>query len=165
MTQLRQAEERLLQGIPGVSAHDVQVSIPAQEEKGLLGKTTMNMHYIQQDLGQEGGPVPLVCLPGYGLGAGAFAFTMEVLAETGTNAPFNRAFSLDWPGSGLCSPFVATDLKEREEEVTLDDLLTFATNALEAWRQALGIEKMVLLGHSLGGYLAFNYAERFPKSA
>jgi pimeloyl-ACP methyl ester carboxylesterase len=34
--------------------------------------------------------------------------------------------------------------------------------SLEAWRQAVGLEKMTLLGHSMGGYIAGDYALHFP---
>lgn len=38
----------------------------------------------------------------------------------------------------------------------------FFVSSLESWRQAVGLEKMVLVGHSLGGYLASAYAVRYP---
>ena len=33
----------------------------------------------------------------------------------------------------------------------------------EAWRISIGLDSFVLLGHSIGGYLAVAYAERYPK--
>jgi cardiolipin-specific phospholipase len=34
---------------------------------------------------------------------------------------------------------------------------------MEAWRKVQGLNKMILCGHSLGGYLSFAYAERYPQ--
>ena len=34
--------------------------------------------------------------------------------------------------------------------------------SIEAWRVAMKLEKLILLGHSLGGFLACSYSIRFP---
>jgi cardiolipin-specific phospholipase len=39
----------------------------------------------------------------------------------------------------------------------------FFLSSLESWRIASGLDKMVLVGHSLGGYLASAYAVRYPE--
>lgn len=39
----------------------------------------------------------------------------------------------------------------------------FFLSSLEAWRQSVGVEKMILVGHSLGGYLASAYTVRYPE--
>lgn len=38
----------------------------------------------------------------------------------------------------------------------------FFIDALAEWRQQMGIDKMILMGHSLGGYLAASYALQHP---
>jgi cardiolipin-specific phospholipase len=39
----------------------------------------------------------------------------------------------------------------------------FFISSLESWRIASGLEKIVLVGHSLGGYLATAYTVRYPE--
>lgn len=34
--------------------------------------------------------------------------------------------------------------------------------ALEEWRERVGLEEMLLLGHNLGGYLSAAYALKYP---
>lgn len=34
--------------------------------------------------------------------------------------------------------------------------------ALEEWREKVGLEEMVLLGHNLGGYLSAAYTLKYP---
>ena len=34
---------------------------------------------------------------------------------------------------------------------------------IEAWRKHLGIPKIIMLGHSLGGFVFFSYAETYPQ--
>ena len=44
-----------------------------------------------------------------------------------------------------------------------EDAEAFFLTALSRWREAMGIDKMVLVGHSLGGYLAATYALQHPQ--
>ncbi len=37
-------------------------------------------------------------------------------------------------------------------------------SALEKWREQVGLKKMILLGHSFGGYLSAAYALRHPNN-
>ena len=39
----------------------------------------------------------------------------------------------------------------------------FFISSLEVWREKNGLEKMILLGHSMGGYLAATYALQYPQ--
>ena len=39
----------------------------------------------------------------------------------------------------------------------------FFITSLEQWRRAIGLEKMILMGHSMGGYLSATYAFQYPE--
>jgi len=60
-----------------------------------------------------------------------------------------------WTGFGRSSrPNFANDPIEIETEMAA---------AIEAWRIAMKLEKMIIVGHSLGGYLSTAYAIRYPE--
>ena len=44
------------------------------------------------------------------------------------------------------------------------DAEAFFLSALHQWRQEQGLDKMILMGHSLGGYLAATYALQHPEN-
>ena len=101
---------------------------------------------------------PLVILAGYGSGIGIYYTVLPGLAELWKGP----VYCVDWLGCGLSSrpPWTggygaASDLAKTE---------AYFCNALHAWKESAGLsgQKMCLTGHSMGGYLATAYAERFP---
>ncbi|EFJ45067.1 hypothetical protein VOLCADRAFT_106093 [Volvox carteri f. nagariensis] len=106
---------------------------------------------------------PVVMMPGYGAGVGFYYRNFPSLARQ------LRLFAVDWLGTGLSGrpPYRARTREQAED---------FFLTSLAEWRRAAGLEgsKMVLVGldvpgiqggvgHSLGGYLAANYALRYPE--
>lgn len=117
---------------------------------------------------QEGEEAPLVLLHGYMNGALYFYRNLIGLADHAKSV-----YALDMLGWGLSSrpPF---DLDKNhkygkpknQEEV--DKYQTDATEqvfveSLEAWRKAHNIPKMILAGHSMGGYMSVAYCEKYPE--
>lgn len=96
--------------------------------------------------------VPLVLWPGYGMGIGAFALTFPFFQRM---FPDRVLHAVDWLGYGGSTRPAWT---ARGVDATED----FFVSAMESWRERNGIQKMILLGHSMGGYLSVAYAERFP---
>jgi pimeloyl-ACP methyl ester carboxylesterase len=89
----------------------------------------------------------LVIAHGYGAGLGFFYRNYANLAKlSGYNV-----FSIDWLGMANSS---RPSYPKRHRKMTDDQLVAqseeFFIEALEKWREKLGIEKMVLAGHSLG---------------
>lgn len=99
----------------------------------------------------------LVMLHGYGAGLGFFYKNFEPLSRV----PHWRLYALDMLGMGRSSrPTFRIHAKDREGKVTESE--NFFIDALEEWRKERKIERMTLLGHSLGGYMAVAYALKYP---
>ena len=92
--------------------------------------------------------IPIVIVHGMGAGMAMFAKNIDNLIEE-TN---KTIFTIDLPGFGRSS---RTNLGD-----TPDDVDTRMVTALERWREALGLNKFYLLGHSFGGYLSALYSQR-----
>lgn len=106
--------------------------------------------YMHTITGGSPDATPLVYIPGYGAGAG-FLFR----AFEGLTAGF-RMFGVDLLGTGLSGrpKFRAKSTQEAE---------SFFIDSLERWREASGLQEVVLVGHSLGGYLSAVYALKYPE--
>lgn len=98
----------------------------------------------------------------HGYGAGSAFFFQNIGAFT--TKPNSRFFMLDWLGMGRSSrpPY---QLPRRH--LTIEERAAAAENffleGLEQWREKMRVDKMVLVGHSLGGYLSTAYALRHPE--
>ena len=100
-------------------------------------------------------PYPLVALHGYYNGAAYYYRNLVGLA-----AYFQSVYSLDCLGWGLSSRPSFNNLKAKHSVESAED---WFVESLEAWRKKNGIDKMILLGHSFGGYMSVAYCERYPQ--
>jgi len=104
----------------------------------------------------------LVMCHGYGAGLGFFYKNYNDLAQA---SPGYRLYAIDWLGMGRSSRPKWQILRKRNQswdEVVQETESHFIT-CLEDWRKAQNIEKMTLMGHSLGGYMATCYALQHPE--
>ncbi|XP_052503096.1 (Lyso)-N-acylphosphatidylethanolamine lipase isoform X2 [Budorcas taxicolor] len=91
---------------------------------------------------------PLVMVHGFGGGVGLWILNMDSLSTRRTLHTF------DLLGFGRSSrPTFPRDPEGAEDE--------FVTS-IETWRESMGIPSMILLGHSLGGFLATSYSIKYP---
>lgn len=101
----------------------------------------------------------IVIVHGYGAGAAFFYRNMQALASV----PNSRLYAIDWLGMGRSSrphfPLPSGRTVEERMKSTED----FFVESLEQWRIKMRIERMVLVGHSLGGYMSTVYALRYPE--
>ncbi|KAK3518928.1 hypothetical protein QTP70_015518 [Hemibagrus guttatus] len=92
---------------------------------------------------------PLVMVHGFGGGVGLWIRNLDPLCRS------RPVFAFDLLGFGRSShPRFSLDPVQAEQQ---------SVSSIEHWRRALGLEKMILLGHSLGGYLATSYAIQYPE--
>lgn len=102
----------------------------------------------------------IVLAHGYGAGSAFFFQNIKSMAEI----PDSRLYVLDWLGMGRSSRpnfhIPSSETKSTDSRVAAAE--SFFVSSLEDWRNKMGLEKMVLVGHSLGGYLSLAYALRYP---
>ncbi|KAL3155811.1 hypothetical protein ABBQ32_012824 [Trebouxia sp. C0010 RCD-2024] len=134
----------------------------ARAERNLLAvtKAELEVHdtvigpgkqdYMHGIVGGAAAAPPLVCLPGYGAGAAFFFRNFPSLCQ------YFRTYAVDPLGTGMSGrpAFTAKDRLSAEN---------FFITALDKWREQMGLEKVVLMGHSMGGYLAATYALQHPE--
>ncbi|TMS18500.1 1-acylglycerol-3-phosphate O-acyltransferase ABHD5 [Larimichthys crocea] len=141
-TQLKDAEEKMLKSVKRpFSRQHVRIS-----NSNYLWTLAFSTHSHPEPPAQP--RVPLVLLHGFGGGVALWAQNLDSLSSSGP------VYALDLLGFGRSShPNFATNPEGAEEQ--------FVT-ALEEWREKVGLEEMVLLGHNLGGYLSAAYTLKYP---
>lgn len=93
---------------------------------------------------------PLVMVHGMGGAIPAFYKNYPDLAQGG-----RCVFGIDMPGFGLSTRINFPTDPERCKKLMVD--------MIDQWRQEMKIDKMILLGHSFGGYISALYAIRYPE--
>uniref|UniRef100_A0A8D0BCM2 Abhydrolase domain containing 4, N-acyl phospholipase B n=1 Tax=Salvator merianae TaxID=96440 RepID=A0A8D0BCM2_SALMN len=94
------------------------------------------------------GRTPLVMVHGFGGGIGLWILNLDALSHR------RPLYAFDLLGFGRSSrPSFPPDAQGAEEEFV---------SSIEAWRREMGIPNMILLGHSLGGFLAASYSLQYP---
>uniref|UniRef100_A0A2M3ZG10 1-acylglycerol-3-phosphate O-acyltransferase ABHD5 n=1 Tax=Anopheles braziliensis TaxID=58242 RepID=A0A2M3ZG10_9DIPT len=93
--------------------------------------------------------VPLVLLHGLGAGVALWVLNLDELARD------RPVYAIDILGFGRSSrPKFDSDPLIAEKQLV---------KSIEHWRQEVNLKKMVLLGHSMGGFLAASYALSYPE--
>ena len=107
-------------------------------------------------------PPPAVVLHGYGAGLGFFFRNFPALATWAGNRGTD-VYALDWLGMGR-SARVPFRIKAKRDDIPgrVREAESFFVDSLEEWRAKMGVDKMTLIGHSLGAYFSVAYALRYP---
>lgn len=99
-------------------------------------------------LNTESPRTPLVLVHGMGAGVGFWVLNLDALARQ------RPVYAIDILGFGRSSrPAFSTDPHEAERQLV---------KSIEEWRREMNIPQMILLGHSLGGFLATSYTMQYP---
>ena len=102
----------------------------------------------QPPLADEEPPVPLVMIHGFGCGIPQFYKNFDHLHSN------RKLYAIDLPGFARSTRVTFTpDAEQCEQEYV---------EYIEKWREGVGLEKFILLGHSLGGFLSCAYTMRHP---
>lgn len=91
---------------------------------------------------------PLVMLHGMGAGVAFWVLNLDSLAKQ------RPVYAIDILGFGRSSrPTFSSDPMAAEKQLVL---------SIEEWRREMNLPKMILLGHSMGGFLATSYTMSYP---
>ncbi|XP_074644135.1 1-acylglycerol-3-phosphate O-acyltransferase ABHD5-like [Tubulanus polymorphus] len=93
--------------------------------------------------------LPIVLIHGMGGGVGLWSLNIDSLVE---KRPVYAFDLLGFGQSSRCS--FSKDAMEAE---------TTFVESIEEWRKTMGLEQFILLGHSLGGFLASSYTISYPQ--
>lgn len=186
LEKLRQAEAKLLEfaktfGTRSRNSYDVQVfdtKIPrscvplkplaqstftccdintVQEEPSSEDTLTIHGVQIQSQVydQQNTTETPLVLLHGY-MNASAYFYRNWV----GLSQYYQSIYAIDLLGWGLSSRPSFDALLDDDSLQAAED---FFVESLEHWRRAHKLDRIILAGHSMGGYIAVAYCERYPQ--
>ncbi|KAG0302908.1 hypothetical protein BGZ98_007139 [Dissophora globulifera] len=130
-----------------------------------IAQTSLDMKTATDQESMISPPAPgeraIVVCHGYGAGLAFFFRNYLSLSQI----PNSKIYAIDWLGMGGSSrpefKFKHTSKTSLTEVVKNSE--DFFIEGLEEWRQIQQIEKMVLVGHSLGGYLSVAYALKYPE--
>jgi len=164
------AEERLLRklpyyrstGSPPSTADDYPVVAHSTKVELSNPKEYLNTLTIASTQPSLSAPPPTVLLHGYGAGLGFFFQNFPALGQWASKR-HSTVHAVDWLGMGR-SARVPFTVKAKRDDVDgrVNEAESFFIDSLEEWRQKMGLEKMTLVGHSLGGYLSIAYTLRYP---
>lgn len=139
MRSLLQAERRLLSG---VKTRLEGKMIPVRQGQGEVWTISGG--------GEDASKAPLVMIHGFGGGVGLWAQNLDALAAK------RRVYAFDLLG------FARSSRPRFSREGALAEAEWIAS--IEDWRRQMKLSKIILLGHSFGGYLSASYALEYPEN-
>lgn len=106
---------------------------------------------------------PAVMLHGYGAGLGFYFRNFLPMAQWAARN-HTSVYALDWLGMGRSArPSFHVKASRKDIPARVTEAESFFIDSLEDWRTKMGLDKMTLIGHSLGAYLSVVYALKYPQ--
>lgn len=97
----------------------------------------------------ESHKTPLVLIHGLGAGVALWCLNLDSFAVT------RPVYAFDLLGFGRSSrPTFSNDAMTAEEQMV---------RSIEEWRKEMNLDNFILLGHSMGGFLAASYSLSYPE--
>ena len=129
----------------------------------LKPKHYLNTLSIKSTAPSPDAPPPAVLLHGYGAGLAFFFLNFPALAQWASTRG-TSVYAVDWLGMGR-SARVPFRIRAKRGDIAgrVCEAESFFVDSLEEWRERAGLEKMTLIGHSLGAYFSTVYALRYPQ--
>eukprot|EP01135_Chromosphaera_perkinsii_P003532 Nk52_evm5s247 gene=Nk52_evmTU5s247 len=143
---LKHAEEKVCSNLESSHAH-YEVPIETGEEEVKIN----TLEFSHEDSVAHETEHPVVLLHGFGAGWGFYFKNIDSIAKNSS-----KLYAIDAPGMGSSSRNF--NVKKLTPEQTEEKFV----DALEQWREKVGIEKFTFVGHSFGGYLSGLYALKYP---
>ncbi|KAF8631263.1 hypothetical protein AX15_002590 [Amanita polypyramis BW_CC] len=164
------SEERLLRRLPfftssnlnDTSSRDGSVTACTSRVELDTPKHFLNTLSITSTNSSPNAPPPAILLHGYGAGLGFFFRNFGALAQWASQRG-SAVYAVDWLGMGR-SARIPFSIKAKRDDVPgrVQEAESFFIDSLEQWRVKVGLEKMTLIGHSLGAYFSVAYALKYP---
>ncbi|XP_071957613.1 1-acylglycerol-3-phosphate O-acyltransferase ABHD5-like isoform X3 [Antedon mediterranea] len=92
---------------------------------------------------------PIVLVHGMAGGIGLWVQNLDALSNV------RPLYAFDLIGFGRST--------RRKFPSNADDSEKEFVNSIEEWREEVGVDKMILVGHSLGGFLSYSYSIHYPE--
>ena len=137
-------ERELLMNVKGLKYENVPVSIADTE-------THMHCAY---SLNERANGDPVVFAHGLGAGLAFFYKNIQPLIDAGRSV-----YLFDWLGMGRSGRPAFPHYPQNSVATIID----FFTSSFDQWMERMGLQRVVLIGHSLGGYLSALYALAHPE--
>ncbi|TFK76159.1 alpha/beta-hydrolase [Pluteus cervinus] len=166
------SEERLLRRLPFFRPQNLS-ELPNNASPVIAQITRVNLDAPKRYLNtlsitsttpteHHASPPPAVVLHGYGAGLGFFFKNFPALAQW-AGLRGTSVYAMDWLGMGR-SARVPFTVKAKRDDIPgrVAEAESFFVDSLEEWRTKMNLEKMTLIGHSLGAYFSVVYALKYP---